>query len=229
MNQITVNLTYVKSTIADTASSYGRKPEDVHLLAVSKRHPLDAVLAAHAAGQRHFGENVVDEAVAKIEAAPPELTWHFIGQIQSNKTRRIARHFDWVHSVDRARIARRLSDQRESDKPLNVCVQVQTGGGEHRGGVALDEGLALAATVHELPALALRGLMILPPPEPCEAAQRAHFRAVARLAQQGLALGLPLNHLSMGMSGDWPAAVAEGATWIRLGTALFGQRPDSAH
>lgn len=225
MNQITVNLTYVKRTIADTASSYGRKADEVQLLAVSKRHPLDAVLIAHGAGQAHFGENVVDEAVDKIERAPDDLTWHFIGQVQSNKTRAIAAHFDWVHSVDRERIARRLSNQRESDQPLNVCVQVSTGGGDHRGGAGLDSALDLAALVHDLPHLALRGLMILPPPETDEAAQRGHFRTVAELARRGREQGLPLRELSMGMSGDWPAAVAEGATWVRLGTAIFGQRP----
>ncbi|MEO1575137.1 MAG: YggS family pyridoxal phosphate-dependent enzyme [Pseudomonadota bacterium] len=225
MNQITVNLTYVKRTIADTASSYGRAADDVQLLAVSKRHPLEAVLAAFAAGQTHFGENVVDEAVDKIQRAPDDLTWHFIGQVQGNKTRAIAAHFDWVHSVDRDRIARRLSSQRESEHPLNVCVQVRTGGGEHRGGVDLADALDLAALVHDLPNLALRGLMILPPPELDEAAQRAHFRAVAELAERGRRDGLPLSELSMGMSGDWPAAVAEGATWVRLGTAIFGKRP----
>ena len=227
MNQITVNLKYVKRTIADTASSYGRNPADVRLLAVSKRHCVDAVRTAFEAGQRHFGENVVDEAVAKMALAPDALTWHFIGAIQSNKTRAIAAHFDWVHSVDRERVARRLSDQRERDTALNVCVQVHLGGGEHRAGVAPEAALDLASLVHTLPGLALRGLMVLPPVEPDERAQRGHFKAIARLAETGRSRGLPLHDLSMGMSGDWPAAVAEGATWVRLGTALFGARPQS--
>ncbi|MEM6640235.1 MAG: YggS family pyridoxal phosphate-dependent enzyme [Pseudomonadota bacterium] len=225
MNQITVNLNHVKQLIADEASAYGRAAGSVKLLAVSKRHPLEAIVEAVDAGQTHFGENVVDEAINKIERCGAALTWHFIGQIQSNKTRAIAQHFDWVHSVDRVKIATRLSDQRESDTPLNVCVQVRTGGGQHRGGVAIDEGLALAEQVHALPQLALRGLMILPPQEESIRAQRAHFKAVARLAAQGRAAGLPLDDLSMGMSGDWRAAIAEGATWVRLGTAVFGARP----
>lgn len=197
----------------------------MQLLAVSKRHPAAAVVTAHDAGQRHFGENVVDEAVDKIAASPATCIWHFIGQIQGNKTRTIAQHFDWVHSVDRAKIVRRLDSQREAATPLNVCVQVHLGGGEQRGGVPMDEALALAALVHDAPNLGLRGLMVLPPIETSPDAQRMHFRRVAELASQGRATGLPLDDLSMGMSGDWQAAVAEGATWIRLGTALFGPRP----
>jgi pyridoxal phosphate enzyme (YggS family) len=225
LNQITVNLDYVKRLIADTASTYDRDPDDIKLLAVSKRHSLEAIRSALAAGQRSFGENFVAEGVEKIERLPQEIDWHFIGKIQSNKTRLIARHFGWVHTVDRLRIARRLSDQREQDAALNVLIQVNLGGGEQRAGVAPDEALDLAQEIDQLPNLALRGLMVLPPPEPTFERQRPHFLRLAQLASQGSDRGLPLEELSMGMSGDLNAAISAGATWVRVGTAIFGPRP----
>ncbi|MFK7887380.1 MAG: YggS family pyridoxal phosphate-dependent enzyme [Gammaproteobacteria bacterium] len=225
MNQITVNLDYVKRTIADTASTYGRTAADIKLLAVSKRHSIDAIKSAQAAGQTSFGENFVAEGVEKTARLPENLDWHFIGQIQSNKTRLIARHFSWVHTVDRLRIARRLSDQREQDTPLNILIQVHLGGGEHRAGVAPAATLELAHAIHDLPNVALRGLMVLPPAETEFDAQRGHFARVAALAKAGRDDGLPLHELSMGMSGDLAAAICEGATWVRVGTAIFGPRP----
>ncbi|MFK8014153.1 MAG: YggS family pyridoxal phosphate-dependent enzyme [Gammaproteobacteria bacterium] len=228
LNQITLNLAKVKQTIASTASTYDRSGDQIHLLAVSKRHSVDAVNVAYASGQRHFGENFVSEGIDKMARAPDDACWHFIGAIQSNKTRQIAAHYDWVHTVDRLKVAQRLSDQREADQPLRVCVQVNLGGGSSRAGVEPDDTLELAAAVHELPGLALRGLMVLPPPETELAAQRRHFAQIAKLAAAGRDRSLPLTELSMGMSGDLAAAIAEGATWLRIGTAIFGQRPESA-
>lgn len=227
MNQITLNLDRVSQEIAATAGSYGRDPNKVRLLAVSKRHPVAAIEAAHAWGQNDFGENYVAEAVEKIARLPDTLTWHFIGAIQGNKTRLIAEHFHWVHTIDRMRIARRLSQQRESDHDLNVLIQVDLGGGAQRAGIAPERALDLARQVNELPHLALRGLMVLPPPEAHLHAQRRHFAQVAELAARGRTQGLPLGELSMGMSGDLEAAIAEGATWVRIGTAVFGPRPQA--
>lgn len=225
LNQITVNLDRISAEIASAARSYGRDPDTVRLLAVSKRHPVAAIRAAHAWGQDDFGENYVGEAVEKIEQLPDTLTWHFIGAIQSNKTRLIASHFQWVHTIDRMRIARRLSDQRESQHDLNVLIQVNLGGDAQRAGVTPESALDLAEEVNGLPRLALRGLMVLPPPEETFDAQRHHFARLAELGARGRARELPLTELSMGMSGDLRAAIAEGATWVRVGTGVFGPRP----
>ncbi len=225
MTQITLNLDSVRQTIALAASTYSRRPDNIRLLAVSKRHSAAAVGEAAAHGQTHFGENFVSEGVEKMAQLPADLIWHFIGTIQSNKTRDIAKHYDWVHTVDRAKIARRLCEQRDQDAPLNVCVQINLGGGATRGGIEPAAALELAHIVNERPQLALRGLMLLPPPETDIDAQRHHFRRLARLAARGIDEGLPLHELSMGMSGDLTAAIAEGATWVRIGTAIFGTRP----
>lgn len=217
----------VLGRIRAAEAAAGRPPGSVRLLAVSKGQPAAALRALRALGQRAFGENYLQEALPKLDALaddPPE--WHFIGRLQANKTRLVAERFDWVHSVDRERIARRLSDQRpENLKPLQVCLQVNLGGEASKGGVdpAALEDLAQAVAV--LPRLRLRGLMALPPPSADPAEQRRHFAALRDLYALLRAGGLPLDTLSMGTSADLEAAVAEGATWVRVGTALFGPRP----
>lgn len=208
----------------------GRLPASVQLLAVSKTFPLAAVVDAHAAGQRAFGENYVQEGVDKILAAQAlgltDVQWHCIGPVQSNKTRLVAAHFDWVHTVDRLKIAERLSAQRAQDlPPLNVCVQVNVDGGANKAGVAPDELLALAQGVAGLPRLRLRGVMCIPEPAPdfdAAVAVFARARALFDLLQQA---GLQVDTLSMGMSDDLEAAVAAGSTLVRVGSAIFGNRP----
>jgi pyridoxal phosphate enzyme (YggS family) len=198
----------------------------VQLLAVTKTRPPQDVREAFAAGQRDFGENYVQEALAKIAALAdlrPELRWHLIGPLQSNKSREVAEQFDWVHSVDRIKLARRLSEQRPADRPpLQVCLQVNISGEDSKSGVAPGELRALAHEVAALPRLKLRGLMAIPEVAGDLEAQRAPHRALRELFAALNAEGLALDTLSMGMSGDLEAAVAEGATWVRIGTALFG-------
>jgi hypothetical protein len=195
----------------------------VGLLAVSKTKPAAAMRDAFAAGIRDFGENYLQEALAKQdELRDLPLVWHFIGPIQSNKARAIAEHFDWVHSVDRLKIAQRLDEQRPAEAPpLNVCIQVNVSGEASKSGCAPEELAALARAIHSLPRLKLRGLMAIPEPSDDRAAQDAAFASVQRLQAE---LGLPLDTLSMGMSHDLEAAIAHGATWVRVGTALFGAR-----
>ena len=197
-------------------------------MAVSKTFGPEAVLEAYRAGQRAFGENYLQEALDKIAALrqqAPGLEWHFIGPMQSNKTRPIAEHFDWVHSVDRLKVAQRLSEQRPSGlAPLNVCLQVNISGEASKSGVAPAEAPALARAVAALPRLALRGLMAIPEPAAGEAAQRQPLRALRLLAERLRADGLALDTLSMGMSADLAAAIAEGSTMVRIGTAIFGNR-----
>ena len=203
----------------------GRANGAVALVAVSKTQPAEAIRLAAAAGQLAFGENYLQEALAKQDALAdlPELIWHFIGPIQSNKTRPIAERFDWVHTVDRLRIAERLSQQRPDDKPpLNVCLQVNVSGEASKSGVALAALPELAAAVAQLPRLRLRGLMTIPAPANGLAQQRMPFR-ILRQAMAGLSLP-GLDTLSMGMSDDLEAAIFEGATLVRVGTALFGPR-----
>ncbi|PZQ36493.1 MAG: YggS family pyridoxal phosphate-dependent enzyme, partial [Ectopseudomonas oleovorans] len=196
---------------------------DIGLLAVSKTKPAEAIREAHAAGLRDFGENYLQEALEKqTQLADLPLIWHFIGPIQSNKTRPIAEHFDWVHSVDRLKIAQRLSEQRPAHLPaLNICLQVNISGEDSKSGCSPEELTALARAVVALPNLRLRGLMAIPEPTDDVAAQHAAF---ARLRQLRDELALNLDTLSMGMSHDLEAAIAEGATWVRIGTALFGAR-----
>jgi pyridoxal phosphate enzyme (YggS family) len=204
----------------------------VQLLAVTKTRPPQDVREAFAAGQRDFGENYVQEALAKIAALAdlrPELRWHLIGPLQSNKSREVAEQFDWVHSVDRIKLARRLSEQRPADRPpLQVCLQVNISGEDSKSGVAPGELRALAHEVAALPRLKLRGLMAIPEVAGDLEAQRAPHRALRELFAALNAEGLALDTLSMGMSGDLEAAVAEGATWVRIGTALFGDRAPKA-
>lgn len=223
MSTIAKNIAKVRTRIREAAQACGRDPESVGLLAVSKTKPAAAVREAHACGQRDFGENYLQEALNKqAELSDLALTWHFIGPIQSNKTRPIAEHFAWVHSVDRLKIAQRLSEQRPAQlPPLNICLQVNVSGEASKSGCAPEELPALAQAVSQLPNLRLRGLMTIPEPTSDVAQQHA---ACARLRQLRDDLNLELDVLSMGMSDDLEAAIAEGATWVRIGTALFGAR-----
>jgi PLP dependent protein len=232
MTDLAHNLEAVHQRIAAAARNAGREPDSVALLAVSKTFPAEDVRAAHAAGQRAFGENYVQEAVEKIEALAnlrAELEWHFIGPLQSNKTRPVAERFDWVHSVDRLMIAQRLSEQRPAGMaPLNICLQVNVSGEASKSGVAPQDAAQIAQAIAALPNLRLRGLMSIPEPEPTLAAQRAPHRQLRELFDALRAGGLALDTLSMGMSADLEAAVLEGATIVRIGTAIFGAR-DYSH
>jgi pyridoxal phosphate enzyme (YggS family) len=207
-----------------------RPPGSVTLVAVSKTFPAASVREAAAAGQRDFGENYLQEALAKMdELAGLPLTWHFIGPIQSNKTRPIAERFDWVHSIDREKIARRLAEQRPPGlPPLQVCIEVNVSGEASKSGVAPADLPALAQVITGLPQLKLRGLMAIPEPTPDEALQRSRFALLRTLRDDLVRAGLPLDTLSMGMSADLEAAIAEGATLVRVGTAIFGARAAKA-
>ena len=226
MTTIPGNLQHVRARIATACQRAGRGVEEVTLLAVSKTFGADAVRAAAAAGQRAFGENYIQEGVEKIAALRDlGLTWHCIGPIQSNKTRLVAEHLDWVHTVDRLKIAERLSAQRPADRPpLNVCIQVNIDGGANKSGVAPGEALALARAVAALPQLKLRGLMSIPEIAPDFEAARAVHASARALFDQLNADGLGLDTLSMGMSDDLEAAIAAGSTMVRVGTAIFGSR-----
>ncbi len=204
----------------------GRPESAVQLVAVSKTHPAQAVRAAADAGQRDFGENYVQEALTKIEVmADLPLVWHFIGPIQSNKTRAIAQAFHWVHSLDREKIAKRLSEARPAHlPPLKVCIEVNVSGEASKSGVAPEAVAPLARQVGALPRLELRGLMTIPEPTPDAQLQRRRFRALRELKDELVRGGLALDTLSMGMSADLEAAIAEGATMVRIGTAIFGER-----
>lgn len=223
MSTIAENIAKVGERIRAAAQASGRDLDHIGLLAVSKTKPAAAVREAYAAGLRDFGENYLQEALEKqAELSELPLIWHFIGPIQSNKTKPIAEHFAWVHSVDRLKIAQRLSEQRPTGlPPLNICLQVNVSAEDSKSGCAPAELAALAEAVSQLPNLRLRGLMAIPEPTDDVAAQRAAF---ARLRELRDGLPLPLDTLSMGMSHDLDAAIAEGATWVRIGTALFGAR-----
>lgn len=231
MSNIPESLRSVNARIEDAARRFGRDTQAIGLIAVCKRKPAEAVREAFAAGQRAFGENHLQEALPKMDAlADLDIEWHFIGPIQSNKTRPIASRFDWVHSVDRLKIAQRLSDQRATTAtPLNVCVQVNISAEPTKSGVALDEVAALAHAVDALPRIALRGLMAIPRAHTGLAAQRAPFRLLRDTLEELNRQGLRLDTLSMGMSADMDAAIAEGATMVRIGTAIFGARAPHAH
>jgi hypothetical protein len=226
MSVIANNLQAVRARIETAARLAGRPPAEITLLAVSKTWPVASVLEAAAAGQRAFGENYVQEAVDKIRAtAGRDLDWHFIGPLQSNKTRPVAEHFDWVHSVDRSKVAERLADQRPAHlPPLQVCVQVNVSGEASKSGCAPEAAAALCRSVVALPRLRLRGLMAVPEATNSIADQRAAFGKLRQLFAELQATGLPLDTLSMGMSHDLEAAIAEGATLVRIGTAIFGER-----
>ena len=225
MTTISEKLQAVRAQIA-AACPFGRKPDEVSLLAVSKTWPASDVREAAATGQRAFGENYVQEGIAKIEALSDlDLEWHFIGPLQSNKTRPVAENFAWAHSLDRLKIAERLSVQRpERLPPLQVCLQVNVSGEISKSGVEPAAAAALAQAIVALPRLRLRGLMCIPEPTEDVAVQRAAFRRLRQLFTQLRDGGLPLDTLSMGMSHDLEAAIAEGATLVRVGTAIFGKR-----
>lgn len=247
----------VRSRIDASARVCGRDPGDIQLLAISKTFDADAVLALAGLGQHAFGENYVQEALPKMAAcrdgwasrasgrsipvvadpspaggplpAAQSLTWHFTGPIQTNKTRPIAEQFDWVHTVDRLKIAQRLSEQRPAAMaPLQVCIQVDVSGEPSKSGCDPDEALALGIAIAPMPRLRLRGLMAIPAPSDDPAVQRAQFARVRAVFERMQAAGLPIDTLSMGMSGDLESAIAEGATIVRVGTALFGTRPRQA-
>jgi pyridoxal phosphate enzyme (YggS family) len=231
MSPIPANLQDVKARIAAAAHAAGRLPADVTLLAVSKTFGPEQVRDCATCGPRAFGENYLQEGVEKIEAlrmlgpAVPDLEWHFIGPIQSNKTRPIAENFQWVHGLERERIAVRLNEARPlALPPLNVCIQVNVSGEASKSGVAPDKAEALARALHTLPRLRLRGLMAIPEPTPDTALRRQRFALLRSLQLELIARGHALDTLSMGMSDDLEDAVAEGATMVRVGTAIFGKR-----
>ena len=233
MTSIAANLQAVRARLAAACACADRSPSSVRLIAVSKTWPVEALREAHAAGQTEFGESYVQEALEKIRtlaaasvatAATP-LTWHFIGPLQSNKTRPVAEHFDWVHSIERLKIAERLSAQRPAERaPLQVCIQVNVSGEASKSGCAPHDAAALAQAVAALPRLRLRGLMAIPEPSEDIALQRRRFALLRELKDQLNATGLALDTLSMGMSHDLEAAILEGATQVRVGTAIFGGR-----
>ncbi len=226
MATIENNLQAVRQRIAAACSACARSPEEVLLVAVSKTFPAEAVREAARAGQRHFGENYLQEALVKIESlADLAPAWHFIGPIQSNKTRAIAQSFQWVHSVEREKIAVRLSEQRPPDlPPLQVCIEVNVSGEQTKSGVAPEALRALAKDICTLPRLKLRGLMGIPEPTADGALTRLRFRLLRELRDELNREGLGLDTLSMGMSADLEMAIAEGATIVRIGTAIFGER-----
>ena len=226
MTTISDNLQAVHERIAAAALKAGRKPEEVLLLAISKTWSAADVREAVVVGQKAFGENYVQEGIDKVvELSSLKLEWHFIGPLQSNKSRQVAESFDWVHSVDRLKIAQRLSEQRpDALPPLQVCLQVNVSGEDTKSGVRLEDVEALAQQVMRLPRLRLRGLMAIPAPVDDYAQQRQAFHLVREAFQQLKAGGLPLDTLSMGMTLDLEAAIAEGSTLVRVGTAIFGER-----
>jgi pyridoxal phosphate enzyme (YggS family) len=232
MSVISENWQATLSRVRLAAQNAGRAPDSVKVLAVSKTFPLPALIEAAAAGATAFGENYVQEGIAKIDAWReqgqarfPGVEWHFIGPLQSNKTRLVAEYFDWVHSVDRLKIAERLSSQRPTHLPaLQVCVQVNISRETSKSGAMPEEVVTLAQQMALLPRLKVRGLMAIPEPQPDFVRQRTAFAALQHLWQQCRQAGLPMDTLSMGMSADLEAAIAEGATLVRVGTAIFGQR-----
>ncbi len=222
-----MKLRELQNTIRRLEHKYRRPPESVRLLAVSKTHPATRIAATAAAGQRDFGENYLQEALAKINALnDPRLVWHFIGPVQSNKTRPIAQHFSWVHSLDRGKIAARLNRHRQMTTlpPLNVLIQVNLGGERSKSGIAPDALMEFASQFHQWPCLRLRGLMSLPRPYTDFDAQRLQHRTLKQLFDTLIEDGYKLDTLSMGTSADMEAAIAEGTTLLRIGTALFGSR-----
>ncbi len=226
MTTLPAKLQAVLARIADAARRFGRDPGDVRLLAVSKMCSVDQIRAVAAAGQRAFGESYAQEGIAKArQLAALDLDWHFIGSVQANKTRLVAENFAWVHSLDRLRIAERLSAQRPTSlPPLSVCLHVNISGEASKSGVSPTEAPVLARAIAALPNLRLRGLMTIPRLTDDFLEQRCAFRRLRELAEEMQAAGLLLDTLSMGMSDDLEAAVAEGATLVRVGTAIFGER-----
>jgi pyridoxal phosphate enzyme (YggS family) len=227
MNHLKQNLNNVRSRVSSACESAGRNPAEVALLAVSKKHPGDLIRELHRLGQPCFGENYVREALEKMkQLASEELEWHFIGPLQSNKTREVAENFHWVQSVDRIKIARRLSDQRPDGKPpLNICIQVNVDLEPQKAGAMPDKVEELADAARSLPNLRLRGLMAIPRAASAQHDPADSYRHMQRLFRQLNADGLQLDTLSMGMSADLEAAIMHGSTMVRIGTDLFGPRP----
>ena len=226
MIRVTENLTLISNLLATTANEARRDPDTVRLLAVSKKQSVEKILEAAAAGQRDFGENFVQEGIDKIQkTADFRLVWHFIGHLQSNKTRPVAEYFDWVHTIDKLKTARRLSQQRPDElPPLNICLQVNIDDEAGKSGVSAAGASELASACSELPNIRLRGLMCLPAIRTDFDAQREPFAKLRQLLEELQRGGLALDTLSMGMSGDFRAAIFEGATIVRIGTAVFGER-----
>ena len=226
MIRVTENLRKIRDLLDKAAVDAGRRPGDVHLLAVSKKQPFDRIIEVAAAGHRDFGENMVQEGIDKVtKLAEKDLCWHFVGHLQSNKTRLVAEHFDWVHTIDRLKTARRLSEQRpESLADLNVCIQVNIDNEESKAGIAVADLQSLAHEVAALPRLKFRGLMCLPAIRESFDEQRVPFAQLREHAQALREQGLDSDTLSMGMSDDYRAAILEGATIVRIGTAVFGPR-----
>ncbi len=225
-NTIAQNLLSIRQQIKEFEQKYARSAHSVQLLAVSKTRPIEDIQLAFNENQHHFGENYLQDALSKIEnMTEAGIEWHFIGAIQSNKTRQIAENFDWVHTLDRLKIAQRLNDQRPSDlKPLNVCIQVNVSDEESKSGVHADEALPLAKQLSLLPQIKLRGLMTIPAASNNFDEQRKPFRLLKKLKDDMQSRGIELDTLSMGMSNDMEAAIAEGSTMVRIGTAIFGKR-----
>ncbi|MAD28145.1 MAG: YggS family pyridoxal phosphate-dependent enzyme [Woeseiaceae bacterium] len=226
MEKIKHNLSTLNKQIINAEKKYNRKPGSVSLLAVSKKHSIELIKIAQSLGQKHFGENFVQEGVEKIHALrSKELCWHFIGHVQSNKTRIIAENFDWVHTVDRLKVAERLSKQRpETAKDLNICVQVNIDCEDAKSGVYIEELKPICDAIRELPKLKLRGLMCIPIVKKEHNDQRRSFAELSRLKKSINHGACDIDTLSMGMTNDYMAAIQEGATIIRIGTALFGAR-----
>ncbi|HVY66289.1 MAG TPA: YggS family pyridoxal phosphate-dependent enzyme [Gammaproteobacteria bacterium] len=224
MTQITEHLANIVERVARATEHARRAPQSVSIVAISKQQPAAAIAEAYRAGLRHFGESYVQEALPKMaELSDLDITWHFVGRLQANKTRPVAEHFSWVHTVDRLRIAERLNEQRPPfAAPLNVLIQVNQGGEEQKAGTSEADVAALARAILALPRLKLRGLMTLPPQDGENAG--AWFASLAALRQRLVAGGIPLDTLSMGMSADFEAAIAAGADFVRIGTAIFGAR-----
>ncbi|HLW05163.1 MAG TPA: YggS family pyridoxal phosphate-dependent enzyme [Azoarcus sp.] len=228
MTRIVTNLQAVRERVARAAQASGRSSEDVRIVAVSKTWTAESVRVAAAAGQHSFGENYVQEGVAKTTTlADFDLDWHFIGPLQSNKTRLVADSFSWVHSIEREKIARRLSEQRDASlPPLNVCLQINVSGEASKSGVAPSRLEALADEVASLPRLKLRGLMCIPEPSPDTDLLRRRFAFLRELGERLTACGHAIDTLSMGMSNDFELAILEGSTLVRIGSAIFGARPN---
>lgn len=227
MNELAQRLKAVEQRLFDAAKAHNREPNSVQLLAVSKTQPLEAVKAAAEAGQKCFGENYLQDALPKIQALNAlgfDLEWHYIGPIQSNKTRAIAENFQWVHSVDRLKVAQRLSEQRPEELPaLKICIQVNIGNEPQKSGITTDELNNLAEAINAMPNIELHGLMAIPPADATSNQQHAAFSKL-RLLFENLPKAETLDTLSMGMSNDMEAAIAEGSTMVRIGTAIFGPR-----
>ena len=224
MTEITAHLADIVERVARATERAQRAPDSVQIIAISKQQSVAAITAAYAAGLRHFGESYIQEALPKMaELEQLDITWHFVGRLQANKTRAVAEHFDWVHTVDRLRIAERLSEQRpDLAPPLNVLIQINQGGEEQKAGALEQDAEALAHGISALPRLALRGLMTLPPQSGAGAG--AWFASLAAMRARLVTEGIPLDTLSMGMSADFEVAVVEGANFVRIGAAIFGAR-----